>query len=185
MSSQRKNELCILAAILLMVTGLAYFFGHRASSVHGGATVVGSAAAAESGSVVVIADSTKGNRLAEHFQNGSLPQPLPNSNDDADLAAHLLVQKISTNDGNSAPAFLSTLRRAGIGVSPSDRRLLLDGGLSSQWITLHDWEVAAMLKLYGEGLTLKLQDVSDAMAQPRPRSKANSLILSPVTWEES
>lgn len=109
------------------------------------------------------------NALGEPFRRGSLPQPLPAvSGDDAPAQ---LAQQVSANNDNSAAAFLTALEMAGIGVRGADGSLLIHPTSSNQGFAIRDAEVAAAMKLYGEGLTLRLEDVSDALKKAAPQLK--------------
>ncbi len=107
------------------------------------------------------------NALGEPFRRGLLPQPLPAVSGDDD--AEQLAKQVSANNDNSAAAFLTALQMAGIGVRSADGSLLIHPSISNQGFSIRDAEVAAAMKLYGEGLTLRLEDVSDALKKATPQ----------------
>jgi hypothetical protein len=170
----KRGKIGALLAILLLISGVGFSAWHRRESSGRSNIFEVIPTANQNGETpatagdVVIADSSKGNALAGPFESGSLPQPLPVSDDNADSAAIELAKRVAANDDKSAAAFLAAVQMAGIGVRSPDGALLPGGNNPGQGIALHDWEVAAMLKLYGQGLTLKLQDVSEGIKKNFP-----------------
>ena len=162
----------VTGLVLLPIVAAIGFarFGHRSvfhkETVAPAGTILGGKET--SGTAIVLRNAAE-NALGEPFRRGSLPQPLlAVSGDDG---AAQLAKQVSANSDKSAAAFLTALEMSGIGVRGSDGGLLIRPSDSNQGFAIRDAEVAAAMKLYGDGLTLKLQDVADALKKASPEIK--------------
>jgi hypothetical protein len=154
---------------VMVVIGLGRFglrnVFHKKTIAAAGTTL----AAKQTSETAIVLRNAADNALGEPFRRGSLPQPLPAVSGDDDAAQ--VAKQVSANNDTSAAAFLTALDMSGIGVRGLDGSLLIHPTKSNQGFTIRDAEVAAAMKLYGEGLTLKLQDVSDALTKAAPQLK--------------
>ena len=145
-------------------------FGHRNVFHKGTIAPTGTTLGAKQTSeTTIVLRNAADNELGEPFRRGSLPQPLSAVSGDDDAAQ--LAKQVSANSDNSTAAFLTALEMSGIGVRGPDGGLLIRPSNSNQGFPIRDAEVAAAMKLYGDGLTLKLQDVAEALTTASPEIK--------------
>ena len=109
--------------------------------------------------------------MADAFRKAKLPSPLSNPDGDPDQAAAALARRVVAADDQSTAALLTAIRMSGIGVRGDNGSLALQSVKQGQGIYFDAWEVAAMAKLFGEGMQVKLVDLSQALSTTLPPFK--------------
>jgi hypothetical protein len=109
--------------------------------------------------------------MAQAFRSGRLPAPLPQPTDIPELAAMQLAKRVMAEDEQSTAALLTAVQMSGFSVRADDGTLAYESVKPGQGIWIDAWEVAALAKLFGEGMQVKLSDLSDAFAGAMPQLK--------------
>ena len=113
----------------------------------------------------------KGEAMAQAFRQGKLPAPLPQPAGTPEQAAAELAKRVMAEDDQSTAALLTAVQMSGFSVRADDGSLVYESGTSGQGIVIDAWEVAALSKLFGDGLQVKLTDLSNAFATAMPPLK--------------
>ena len=113
--------------------------------------------------------------MAAAFESGRLPDPLPVPTGDLDKAAEDLANKIAAKDEQSTAALLTALQMAGFSVRDPQGELYLKPAGASQGMAFDAFSVAAMSKLYGEGIRLNFSRFGTTLATTLPGFKDVSL----------
>jgi hypothetical protein len=74
-------------------------------------------------------------------------------------------------DEHSTAALLTALQMSGFSVRADDGSLALESVKPGQGIVIDAWEVAALAKLFGDGMQLRMVDLSNAFATTSPLLK--------------
>lgn len=108
--------------------------------------------------------------LGAAFREGVLPQAAAVPSGSIEEQAVALAATLGAGDEGSTPALLAALKAAGYGVRGRDGVVNFN---QSGWqgITLDEWEVAAVAKLYGDGWGVGLGRLGDALALVAPEWK--------------
>ena len=109
--------------------------------------------------------------MSEAFRKAKLPSPLSNPDGDPDHAAAELARRVVASDDQSTAALLTAIRMSGISVRGDDGSLAIESVKQGQGIYFDAWEVAAMAKLFGEDMHVKLMDLNNAMSASLPPFK--------------
>lgn len=113
----------------------------------------------------------KGDAMAQAFRSGKLPAPLPQPTGTPEQAAAELAKRVMTEDEQSTAALLTAVKMSGFSVRADDGALAYESVKPGQGIVIDAWEVAALAKLFGDGMQIKLSDLSDAFASTFPPLK--------------
>jgi len=168
----------ICALIALLVIAIAGVMAFRArkhpqgqpnaaqppASSNSTSTPVSASAQTESSAPRVVGSDA----MSEAFRKAKLPSPLSNPDGDPDQAAAELARRVVAADDQSTAALLTAIRMSGISVRGDNGSLALESVKQGQGIYFAAWEVAAMAKLFGEGLQVKLVDLSNALSTTLP-----------------
>jgi hypothetical protein len=109
--------------------------------------------------------------MSDAFRKARLPSPLSNPDGDPDQAAAELARRVVAANEQSTAALLTAIRMSGISVRGDNGSLALESVKQGQGIYFDAWEVAAMAKLFGEGMQVKLVDLSNALSTTLPPFK--------------
>ncbi len=109
--------------------------------------------------------------MAQAFSSGKLPAPLPKPAGIPELTAMQLARRVMAEDEQSTAALLTAVQMSGFSVRADDGSLAYESVKPGQGIWIDAWEVAALAKLFGEGMQVKLSDLSDAFASAMPQLK--------------
>jgi hypothetical protein len=113
----------------------------------------------------------RGEAMAQAFRSGRLPAPLPQPGGGPEQAAAELATRVMAEDEHSTAALLTALQMSGFSVRADDGSLALESVKPGQGIVIDAWEVASLAKLFGDGMQLKLVDMSNAFASTAPPLK--------------
>ena len=113
----------------------------------------------------------KGDAMAQAFRSGKLPSPLPQPTGTPEQAAAELAKRVMAEDEQSTAALLTAVQMSGFSVRGDDGGLAYDSVKPGQGIVIDAWEVAALSKLFGDGMHIKLTDLSGAFASAFPSLK--------------
>jgi hypothetical protein len=113
----------------------------------------------------------KGDAMAQAFRSGKLPSPLPQPTGNPEQAAAELAKRVMAEDEQSTAALLTAVRMSGFSVRADEGALAYESVKPGQGIVIDAWEVAALAKLFGDGMQIKLSDLSDAFASTFPPLK--------------
>ena len=113
----------------------------------------------------------KGDAMAQAFRSGTLPSPLPQPVGTPERAAAELAKVVMAEDEQSTAALLTAVQMSGFGVRADDGSLAYESVKPGQGIVIDAWEVAALAKLFGDGMHIKLTDLSGAFASTFPPLK--------------
>jgi hypothetical protein len=81
---------------------------------------------------------------------------------DTDDVVAVLARKVAAKDGESIPALLRALQLAGFFITNQDGSILLaPANGKGQGLTLNGWEIAGAAKMYGDGKTVNLAELSE------------------------
>lgn len=105
-----------------------------------------------------------GDAMAEAFRNGKLPSALPVPSLDPDDAAADLAKRIVAQDEQSTAALMTALQMSGFSIRGEDGSSVLESSRPGQGIVFDAWEVAAMAKLFGDGMQMRLVDLSATLS---------------------
>ena len=106
----------------------------------------------------------KGEAMAQAFRSRRLPAPLPQPEGAPEQAAAELAKRVIAEDEQSTAALLTALQMSGFSVRADDGSLAFESVNPGLGIVIDAWEVAAMAKLFGDGMQIRLMDLSDALA---------------------
>ena len=109
--------------------------------------------------------------MAQAFRSGKLPAPLPQPTGTPEQAAAELAKRVMAEDEQSTAALLTAVQMSGFSVRADDGSLAYESVKPGQGIMIDAWEVAALAKLFGDGMQIKLTDLSNAFASPCPSLK--------------
>jgi hypothetical protein len=112
-----------------------------------------------------------GEVMAQAFRSGKLPAPLPQPEGIPELAAMQLAKRVLAEDDQSTAALLTAIQMSGFSVRADDGSLAYESVKPGQGIMIDAWEVAALAKVFGDGMQVKLSDLSDAFASSMPSLK--------------
>ena len=115
--------------------------------------------------------TAKGEAMAEAFRSGKLPEPLPQPTGTPEQAAAELAKRVLAEDGQSTAALLTAVQMSGFSVRGDDGSLPYESVKPGQGIMIDAWEVAAVSKVFADGLQIKLTDLSNAFASTMPSLK--------------
>lgn len=113
----------------------------------------------------------RGEAMAQAFRSGRLPAPLPQPEGAPEQAAAELAKRVMAEDEQSTAALLTALQLSGFSVRGEDGSLAFESVKPGQGIVIDAWEVAALAKLFGDGMQTKLMDFSSAFARTVPPLK--------------
>ena len=113
----------------------------------------------------------QGEAMAQAFRSGKLPAPLPQPAGAPEEAAAELAKRVMAEDEQSTAALLTAVQMSGFSVRGDDGSLAYESVKPGQGIMIDAWEVAALAKVFGDGLQIKLTDLSNAFASSMPALK--------------
>jgi hypothetical protein len=113
----------------------------------------------------------EGDAMAQAFRSGKLPSPLPQPTGNPEQAAAELAKRVMAEDEQSTAALLTAVQMSGFSVRADDGGLAYESVKPGQGIVIDAWEVAALAKLFGDGMQIKLSDLSNAFASTFPPLK--------------
>ena len=105
-----------------------------------------------------------GSAMAQAFRNGKLPSPMPIPSGKPDDAVADLAKKVAAQDEQSTAALMTALQISGFSIRGEGGMNNVEAVKPGQGIVFDAWEVAAMAKLYGDGMQIKLADLSTAFS---------------------
>ena len=123
----------------------------------------------------------EGAAMALAFRNGQLPAPLAQPAGTPEQAAAELAKRVVAEDEQSTAALLTALQMSGFSVRGDDGSLAFESVKPGQGILIDAWEVAALAKLFGDGMQIRLTALSNSFASTVPSLKgapAADLLLS-------
>ena len=109
--------------------------------------------------------------MAQAFRDGKLPAPLPRPTGTPEQAAAELAKRVMAEDEQSTAALLTAVQMSGFSVRADDGSLAYESVQPGQGIMIDAWEVAALAKVFGDGLQINLADLSNAFASGMPALK--------------
>jgi hypothetical protein len=113
----------------------------------------------------------RGEAMAQAFRGGRLPAPLPQPEGAPEQAAAELATRVMAENDQSTAALLTALQMSGFSVRGDDGLLAFESVKPGQGIVIDAWEVAALAKLFGDGMQVRLGDFSNAFASTVPPLK--------------
>jgi hypothetical protein len=113
----------------------------------------------------------KGDAMAQAFRSGKLPTPLPQPTGTPEEAAAELAKRVMAEDEQSTAALLTAVQMSGFSVRADDGSLAYESVKPGQGIMIDAWEVAALAKVFADGLQVHLADLSKAFAGAMPALK--------------
>ena len=113
----------------------------------------------------------RGAAMAQAFRNGQLPAPLAQPAGTPEQAAAELAKRVMAEDEQSTAALLTALQMAGFSVRGDDGSLAFESVKPGQGIMIDAWEVAALAKLFGDGMQIRLTALSNSFASAIPSLK--------------
>ena len=119
--------------------------------------------------------TARGEAMAQAFRSGKLPAPLPQPGGSPEQAAAELAKRVVAADENSTAALLTAVQMSGFSVRADDGMLAYESVKPGQGIIIDAWEVAALAKLFGDGMQVKLTDLGNAFASILPSLKKASV----------
>jgi hypothetical protein len=119
----------------------------------------------------------KGEAMAQAFRSGRLPAPLPQPEGAPEQAAAELARHVIAEDEQSTAALLTALQMSGFSVRADDGSLAFESVKPGQGIVIDAWEVAAMAKLFGDGMQIRLMDLSNALASTQIKDAPVAALL--------
>jgi hypothetical protein len=109
--------------------------------------------------------------MAQAFRNGQLPAPLGQPVGTPEQAAAELAKRVMAEDEQSTAALLTALQMSGFSVRGDDGSLAFESVKPGQGILIDAWEVAALAKLFGDGMQIRLTNLSNSFASTVPSLK--------------
>lgn len=113
----------------------------------------------------------KGAAMALAFRSGQLPAPLAQPAGTPEQAAAELAKRVMAEDEQSTAALLTALQMSGFSVRGDDGSLAFASVKPGQGILIDAWEVAALAKLFGDGMQIRLTALSNSFANTIPSLK--------------
>lgn len=113
----------------------------------------------------------KGDAMAQAFRSGKLPAPLAQPTGTPEQAAAELAKRVMAEDEQSTAALLTAVQMSGFSVRADDGSLAYESVKPGQGIIIDAWEVAALSKVFADGLQINLADLSNAFASTMPSLK--------------
>jgi len=113
----------------------------------------------------------KGAAMALAFRSGQLPAPLAQPAGTPEQAAAELAKRVMAEDDQSTAALLTALQMSGFSVRGDDGSLAFESVKPGQGIMIDAWEVAALAKLFGDGMQIRLTALSNSFANTVPSLK--------------
>ena len=169
---------------LLVVVTLGSFMTYRAvqrifGNAHSGSapnadTATNNPASNKEASVLPIASPPiiiRGAAMALAFRSGQLPAPLAQPAGTPEQAAAELAKRVMAEDEQSTAALLTALQMSGFSVRGDDGSVAFESVKPGQGITIDAWEVAALAKLIGDGMQIRLTALSNSFASTVPSLK--------------
>lgn len=153
--------------------GSAYAASQPTPSAHLSAT--SSHQEASAASIESVRFTIKGEAMAQAFRRGKLPAPLPQPAGTPEQAAAELAKRVMAEDDQSTAALLTAVQMSGFSVRADDGSLAYESVTPGQGIVIDAWEVAALAKLFGDGLQIRLTDLSTTFATAMPALKNASV----------
>src|SRR5579864_4283042 len=105
------------------------------------------------------------------FESGKLPEPLPTPTGDPDQTVEELAKRIAAKDEQSTAALLTALQMAGFSIRDPKGELYLKPTGASQGMAFEAFSVAAMSKLYGDGIRVNFSRFSATLTDTLPGFK--------------
>src|SRR5882757_9730492 len=113
----------------------------------------------------------KGAAMALAFRSAQLPAPLAQPAGTPEQAAAELAKRVMAEDEQSTAALLTALQMSGFSVRGDDGSLAFESVKPGQGIMIDAWEVAALAKLFGDGMQIRLTALSNSFANTVPSLK--------------
>ena len=113
----------------------------------------------------------RGVAMAQAFRSGKLPTPLPQPQSTPEQAAAELAKRVAAEDEQSTAALLTAIQMSGFSVRADDGSMAFESVKPGQGIVIDAWEVAALAKLFGDGMQTRLVDFSNAFSRTVPALK--------------
>ncbi|HKV98678.1 MAG TPA: hypothetical protein VJN96_02580 [Vicinamibacterales bacterium] len=113
----------------------------------------------------------KGDAMARAFRSGKLPAPLAQPAGPPEQTAAELATRVMAEDEQSTAAWLTALQLSGFSVRGDDGSLAIESVKPGQGILIDAWEAAAIAKLLGDGMHIRLTDLGTAFARTMPPLK--------------
>jgi hypothetical protein len=108
--------------------------------------------------------------MAESFKSGRLPAALPIPSGQSDAAIKTLVAQIAAKDKSSTAALLTAMQLAGYTImDDAGRKIVMPSDGKGQGMALAAWEMATTAKMFGEGRSMSLTELSDALRLAVPQ----------------
>ena len=191
MQIPKANTAAVVAAGILVVIGPIFAYktakwalgprsGNGAGERTSSALTPDSATAANANPKDTVPIVVKRGGMARAFRTGILPSALPAPSGDPDQAAAELARRVILGDEDSTGALLTAIRMSGVSVRGEDGAMIVNSVKPGQGIVLDAWEVAAMAKLFGDGMQIKLVDFGKALAStltPLKNAPVDSMFL--------
>lgn len=105
-----------------------------------------------------------GSAMGKAFREGRLPAPLPQPQGSPEETAAALAKRVLGEDDQSTAAWLTALQMSGFSVRGDSGTLALESVKPGQGIMIDAWEAAATAKLFGDGMQIRLVDLSNSFA---------------------
>lgn len=105
-----------------------------------------------------------GSAMGKAFREGRLPAPLPQPQGSPEETAAELAKRVIGEDDQSTAALLTALQMSGFSVRGDSGTLALEAVKPGQGIMIDAWEAAATAKLFGDGMQIRLVDLSNSFA---------------------
>src|SRR5882724_7538762 len=118
----------------------------------------------------------RGAAMAQAFRNGELPAPLGQPVGTPEQAAAELAKRVMAEDDQSTAALLTALQMSGFSVRGDDGSLAFESVKPGQGILIDAWEVAALAKLFGDGMQIRLTALSNSFATTVPSLKGAPVV---------
>src|SRR5438309_151486 len=101
-------------------------------------------------------------RAFGNVYSASQPAPGNSSNGTPEQAAVELAKRVMTEDEQSTAALLTAVQMSGFSVRADDGSLAYESVTPGQGIIIDAWEVAALAKVFADGLQINLSDLGNA-----------------------
>jgi hypothetical protein len=121
--------------------------------------------------------------MAEAFKTRRLPPPMLVTGNPDDAAASL-ARQIAANNDASLPALLTALQMSGFSIYSTDGRLSVVPKGPSQGLAFDTFTVASMAKLYSDGWSMSLDDLSAVLSKAIPnisKDRFDRILMSGIT----
>lgn len=109
--------------------------------------------------------------MGQAFRSGRLPAPLAQPGGPPEQTAAELATRVMAEDEQSTAAWLTALQLSGFSVRGDDGSLAIESVKPGQGILIDAWETAAIAKLLGDGMHIRLTDLGVAFARTMPPLK--------------